>query len=1280
MQKNVLWSLKSQKISSFYINLNKLDLENFESLFLNNFELGNTYSMLIRGEFNEGSEYRMMGTQIGFILRQDNYSFMINNLYEKLMIRLDEFLENYKIDELDSVQVLFVKVKSLPKLQLKNINNIDFPNNLVNVKEIKSKYNYKFLPLTVNTDYFGKLITNPECKEYIDLILSQSNIINENNESSIKFDTMHLYNNKYIILSTKLSNGSIVREIYDAKLGVFEATFTDIILDNITFERKYKSTTFTISKNKLIKMSIDKELSRINSDSTEHIHKRQVIVSNPLIGSFDLEAFEDSDGYAKVYAVGFCILNNKTVKFYHDDDKKDVLLDCINSMLSKKYQGFTFYVHNLNYDGVFILNKLKVFNESNQDEYYKINTLYKDSSILKIDVSIKYDTVISNLVNKINLLNLKINKDMLDFINIEGDKSNLLIPPIANDKIKTSVSHEIKISFVDSSNLLKGKLRNLCKSFGLETQKGNFPYKFVNKDTLHYIGDTPSIDYWKNLSEDDLTEDEYKKLVKPNWSLKDECLLYLEKDLVSLLELMSIFNKYIYQKFGLQVTDNLTISRLSLNIFIKNYLNDSIIPKIRGSLYDDIKKSYYGGVTEVYKPYGENLLYYDVNSLYPYAALNPMCGNKYTYLEKFDNYFNLKDLFGFFYCEIETNSNYLGLLPVRRKEGLVMPNGKWTGWYFSEELKFASDNGYNIKVIRGYNFNKEFNIFDNYINYLYNIKSTTTNLVERAIMKSLLNNLLGRFGLNINKPKTEIVDLDKLDLLISTRECNSFKKISDNSFLISYYPKVSKVICEMHGLDYTEVLKDASLKVNLDNQSNSDKFNDVSIVISAAITAYARIYMSKVKLNILNKGGNIYYTDTDSIITDIPLDNVGSKLGEFKLEHKVKKGYFLSAKTYGLIFENNKTLCKSKGVVENGLSIDDCINLYNGVNVKVPKVSAIRNYDKGSVLIKSDTIKLDHDSYKKRIKIYDENSKWVDTKPLVIQDDDLVEDINNEALKVLDYQDLKKKKSKYLKIFRYLPYGLFTIIFEIIIMFISLLLICLLGDLFELNNNSNKLEIHTTNSKLEYESLNYKNKGKFSIWNDLTKKNKLMDLYGRSFYLDSAYQNLIHELLSKCITEKQKFLNDYTLIEYSKKYILNEVNIGRLRITTSEFSSIINRINQIKDNNHELYKMLRSENNLRHNKNLNYNIVSQRWSTEYQNWIQNPYENTQVGNTEVKNEVSLLEELEQINSNYTYLLKEYSNIKKEIDSRHIPRYSEFVTIKSPTNKVGNIGSNSNIKT
>jgi hypothetical protein len=139
---------------------------------------------------------------------------------------------------------------------------------------------------------------------------------------------------------------------------------------------------------------------------------------------------------------------------------------------------------------------------------------------------------------------------------------------------------------------------------------------------------------------------------------------------------METFNKYVYRNYGVQMTDCLTISRLALNIYLKNYMKDNKIPIINQSMYNDIKKGYYGGLTEVYKPYGQNLFYYDVNSLYPYAALNPMPGLNCTYIEYMKPVAYKKELFGFYYCEVETMDNYLGLLPVHNNFELTMPNGK----------------------------------------------------------------------------------------------------------------------------------------------------------------------------------------------------------------------------------------------------------------------------------------------------------------------------------------------------------------------------------------------------------------------------------------------------------------------------------------------------------------------------------------------------------------------------------------------------------------------------
>jgi hypothetical protein len=158
--------------------------------------------------------------------------------------------------------------------------------------------------------------------------------------------------------------------------------------------------------------------------------------------------------------------------------------------------------------------------------------------------------------------------------------------------------------------------------------------------------------------------------------------------------------------------------------------------------------------------------------------------------------------------------------------------------------------------------------------------------------------------------------------------------------------------------------------------------------------------MSKVKENILNKGGNIYYTDTDSVVTDIALDDnlVGNGLGQFKLEYKINQGYFVSNKTYFLELSEKKfdtylnkyisSVIKSKTLKSDSLTLDSFKELYTGYDVIAVKRSAITDYNKGSVLIRDDNIKLRHDSFTKRQKVY-KRGKWVDTKPLIFNNNNI---------------------------------------------------------------------------------------------------------------------------------------------------------------------------------------------------------------------------------------------------------------------------------------------------
>jgi hypothetical protein len=140
---------------------------------------------------------------------------------------------------------------------------------------------------------------------------------------------------------------------------------------------------------------------------------------------------------------------------------------------------------------------------------------------------------------------------------------------------------------------------------------------------------------------------------------------------------MSKVSKQVFMDYDVNITDNLTISGLSVRIFLRDYYKNNIPSINKASVYRDIRQGYYGGITEVYKPEGHNLFYYDVNSLYPFVALNPIPGLICSKVHYYTNDTNINDLFGFFYCSIETpEDGYLGILPVRNKLGLYYPLGK----------------------------------------------------------------------------------------------------------------------------------------------------------------------------------------------------------------------------------------------------------------------------------------------------------------------------------------------------------------------------------------------------------------------------------------------------------------------------------------------------------------------------------------------------------------------------------------------------------------------------
>lgn len=91
-----------------------------------------------------------------------------------------------------------------------------------------------------------------------------------------------------------------------------------------------------------------------------------------------------------------------------------------------------------------------------------------------------------------------------------------------------------------------------------------------------------------------------------------------------------------------------------------------------------------------------------------------------------------------------------------------------------------------IKVNYGYHFTKCNDVFKEYIHTLYDIKSTSDK-IRNSLAKSLLNNLLGRFGIRLNNPITKRVDKETFDRLMAVHRIHNYSDINSNDTLVNYH-------------------------------------------------------------------------------------------------------------------------------------------------------------------------------------------------------------------------------------------------------------------------------------------------------------------------------------------------------------------------------------------------------------------------------------------------------------------------------------------------------------
>lgn len=656
-------------------------------------------------------------------------------------------------------------------------------------------------------------------------------------------------------------------------------------------------------------------------------------VRNWATGTLDIETYSIKSKNVKLngltfpYACGYKYKNIiKKLYIERYESPVDLIVRMLETLILRKYAGRRFYVHNLaGFDSRFIL-----------------------AALGKMGWPI------------VKLMGRAMNE--IFYIKVSA-KVNYISP-----KDGKEISRPIAITFVDSNYIQPGKLSDLSRTYAGRDKgddvKDVFPHLFMSPKTLFYKGEMPARKYYENSLTLKEYKDRFKEFTKNNlWDAKKECFKYLEKDLVSLENVMHKFNQLIFDKFKVDATKILSYSALSKAIFLVNYYNEkSRIPIIKGFVDSMIRKSYIGGIVDVIKHIFFDAYKYDVNSHYPAQMLNDM---PVGFPRLTDNK-DLNKLFGFVKARVTAPTAEIlpvPILPIITPDGRhICPRGRFEYTWFSEELKNAVKYGYKVEVISAIVFDRGLGVFKDFILIIYRWRLEAKKEGKHIlayILKLILNSLYGKTGQKMITDFFKFIDIEKLE---------SHKKIYDTD-LEQIFSR--KVLVRDHGMLNAKIRKLINSSKSISNKDdnlpaspvdtskdivplesvleNEDLITDSelgevdgSVCIAAAVTAYGRIYMSQFK----NIPGNPYFGgDTDSVIMQHPLPAEfvdKEELGKMKLESEIAVGLAPGKKLYYLKTKDGEEISKSRGIgigknYKSILKEEDYIKILAGDIVTISK-------------------------------------------------------------------------------------------------------------------------------------------------------------------------------------------------------------------------------------------------------------------------------------------------------------------------------------------------------
>ena len=417
---------------------------------------------------------------------------------------------------------------------------------------------------------------------------------------------------------------------------------------------------------------------------------------------------------------------------------------------------------------------------------------------------------------------------------------------------------------------------------------------------------------------------------------------YNRQDCWLTFAVVSTFHQYI--ETVLQGEVGITLPATAMKLFRRRFLNAPIARTMRSHAF--VRESYCGGRCEDFVKEGRELFIYDINSSYPASMLElmPVGPGVHCTRKELPRFSRQSDQIGFVRCDVEVPPMNIPPLPLKSDGSikglpakLIFPTGRLSGIWEWGELSYALSLGCTLKRHHESWWYRGAHIFEDYVNTLYgyrNQDSPTYDAGLSSVAKGTLVSLYGKFAMRDVRTKIyTATDPDRPEGAVPAYQGEPESELlyheehSDADYII---PQISARVTAVGRVKLHKFMRSAELTLRPDNATP----------------------------------GTVYYTDTDSITTDVIMET-STALGDLKLEHPKFAGEiigtFLGPKLY--VLETSRPwhpplpyfeIVKAKGFEERTRAVIDKISNGDTVwNRKLQKIGGMvrKNFKSGPVML-----------------------------------------------------------------------------------------------------------------------------------------------------------------------------------------------------------------------------------------------------------------------------------------------------------------------------------------